>query len=94
MCACELRRPKKHFVCVNYRLRLPFLVIESLQSVGGTCGYNYITGGVLFKAKGLFGLKNRPLHSASVNKTKSNGTAVKEKQCEQTHGFSGLQFSC
>lgn len=70
-----------------------FWSLNRLQSVGGTCGYNYITGGVLFKAKGLFGLKNRPLHSASVNKTKSNGTAVKEKQCEQTHGFSGLQFS-
>lgn len=59
----------------------------AIESVCGTRGYNSITQGVVFEVKGLFGLKNRPLHSASEMKTKTNGKVVKEKQCEQTPSF-------
>ncbi len=62
----------------------------AVQSVWGTRGYNSITQGVVFEAKGLFGLKNRPLHSASEMKTQTNGKVVKEKQSEQTPTFCGF----
>lgn len=66
----------------------------SLQSLQDISGCNSIRRGVVVKVKRLFALKNRPLHSASVMRNKSNGKVVKDKQCEQTHDFSGPQFSC